>query len=42
MIKKKVLEIVAWSLAGAVLVGGLCYYNFIDKAMNLGYFIKKQ
>ena len=33
MIKKKVLEIVAWSLAGAVLVGGLCYYNFIDKAI---------
>ena len=34
MIKKKVLEIVAWSLAGAVLVGGLCYYNFIDKAIE--------
>ena len=33
MIKKKVLEIIAWSLAGTVLVGGLCYYNFIDKAI---------
>ena len=31
MIKKKLLEIVAWSVAGAVLVGGLVYYNFIDK-----------
>ena len=36
MIKKKLLEIVAWSLAGAVLVGGLVYYNFIDKPVVSG------
>lgn len=28
----KVWEIVAWSVAGVVLVGALGYYNFIDKA----------
>ena len=28
----KIAEIVAWSLAGVVLVGALGYYNFVDKA----------
>lgn len=28
----KVLETVAWSVAGVVLVGALGYYNFVDKA----------
>ncbi len=36
MKNKKVLEIVAWSLAGAVLVGGLTYYNFMDKPIVSG------
>lgn len=36
MNKKKVLEIVAWSLAGALLAGGLVYYNFIDKPVVSG------
>lgn len=36
MIKKKLLEIAAWSVAGAVLVGGLVYYNFIDKPVLSG------
>ena len=36
MNKKKTLEIVAWSLAGAVLIGGLAYYNFIDKPIVSG------
>ncbi|MBQ8229674.1 MAG: TlpA family protein disulfide reductase [Clostridia bacterium] len=36
MIKKKIAEIVAWSLAGATLVGALCYYNFVDKTIKSG------
>ncbi|MBQ7913289.1 MAG: redoxin domain-containing protein [Clostridia bacterium] len=36
MNKRKVLEIVAWSLAGAVLVGGLAYFNFVDKPIVSG------
>ena len=36
MNKKKVMEIVAWSLAGALLVGGLVYYNFVDKPIVSG------
>ncbi len=35
-INKKIAEIVAWSVAGVVLVGGLGYYNFIDKAPESG------
>lgn len=36
MIKKKIIELVAWSLAGATLVGALCYYNFVDKPLISG------
>jgi peroxiredoxin len=35
-INKKITEIVAWSVAGVVLVGALGYYNFIDKAPESG------
>ena len=27
----KIIEILAWSLAGVTLTGALCYYNFVDK-----------
>ncbi len=27
----KIIEILAWSLAGVTLAGALCYYNFVDK-----------
>ena len=36
MNKKKVLETVAWSLAGVMLTAGLVYYNFIDKPVVSG------
>ena len=35
-IKEKTAKIVAWSVAGTVLVGALCYYNFIDRAAKSG------
>ena len=38
----KVLEIVAWSVAGVVLCGALGYYNFIDNLKNLGADIKTE
>ena len=34
--RNKVLEIVAWSLAGVVLVSSLVYYNFIHKDAEVG------
>lgn len=33
---KKVATIVAWSIAGTVLVGALGYYNFVDKPAKSG------
>lgn len=36
MIKKKAAQIIAWSVAGVVLVGALGYYNFVDKALESG------
>ena len=36
MINKKTAKIVAWSLAGATLVGALYYYNFVDKPIKSG------
>ena len=42
MHKKNVLKIAAWSLAGAVLVGGLVYFNFIDKPVVSGVEVGEQ
>ena len=32
----KIIEILAWSLAGVTLAGALCYYNFVDKPVVSG------
>lgn len=36
MISKKAAQIVAWSVAGVVLVGAVGYYNFVDKPLASG------
>ena len=36
MKSKKIVEIVAWSLAGVALAGALAYYNFVDKPIESG------
>ena len=36
MMNKKAIQIIAWSVAGGVLLGALGYYNFVDKALESG------